>query len=55
MKKEAKSKNAKGLIQKASDEKETTSKNAKGLVQNTSDEKRGNLEKRKESHPKDLR
>jgi hypothetical protein len=32
MKKEATSKNAKGLIQKTSDEKEATPRNAKGLI-----------------------
>jgi hypothetical protein len=44
MKKEATPKNAKGLVQKTSDEKRVTSKNAKGLIQKTSDEKRGNPE-----------
>jgi hypothetical protein len=32
-----------------------TPKNAKGLIQKTSDEKRGNPEKHKGIHPKDLR
>jgi hypothetical protein len=35
--------------------KEVTPKNAKGLTQNTFNEKRGNPEKRKGAHPKDLR
>jgi hypothetical protein len=42
MKKEATSKNIKGLIQKTSDEKEATPKNAKGLLQKIFNEKRGN-------------
>jgi hypothetical protein len=35
--------------------KEATSENAKGLIQKTSDEKRGNPERHKGAHSKDLR
>jgi hypothetical protein len=54
MKKMATPKNAKGLVQKTSDEKKAILKNTKGLIQKTSNEKRGNLEKRKRAHSKDL-
>jgi hypothetical protein len=55
MKKEATPKNAKGLIQKISDEKRGNPKNVKGLIEKTSDEKNGNPKKRKGPRSKDLR
>jgi hypothetical protein len=52
MKKEANPKNAKGLVQKTSDEKGGNPKNAKGLIQKTFDEKRSRHSKSLVPHRK---